>query len=276
MNKIEILLATYNGEKFLPDQLESIIKQTYKEWKLLIHDDGSTDNTISILEKYANKYPDKIFLIEDNAKGLGPCFNFEHLLNHSTAQYVLFCDQDDFWLPHKIEYSYNSIRVAEQIFPDIPIVFFTDKILTDENLNVIETSVWDIHSVSPSHCNYIDKMLVKSIIGGNTMILNENARRICLPFPKEAIMHDWWVSLMVTIKGKCFYSSLPSLYYRQHSKNVIGVNKTKKLTNIIFSFKAEQKLYKKLYLMANKAGQKLSLMKYIKTRIKIQLEKNTK
>jgi glycosyltransferase involved in cell wall biosynthesis len=96
--KVDILLATYNGGEFLADQLASIERQTFSEWRLIVRDDGSTDNTVLILEEFRECYPDKVLLIEDLEHNLGPGRNFERLLGYSDAPYFFFCDQDDVWM----------------------------------------------------------------------------------------------------------------------------------------------------------------------------------
>jgi len=111
---IDILLSTYNGEQYLRNQIESIINQTYKNWRLLIRDDGSQDKTIEILEYYLRKHKDKIVLIEDGQKHLGASKSFFRLLGYSDAKYIMFCDQDDVWLPYKIEKTYNKMKELEK------------------------------------------------------------------------------------------------------------------------------------------------------------------
>ena len=111
---LDILLATYNGEKFLKEQINSLLDQSYKNWKLLIRDDMSTDCTMAILSDYISKYPDKIKLLKSN-KRLGPCQSFNYLLQKSDSDYVMFCDQDDIWLPEKIELSLKKMRSLEKI-----------------------------------------------------------------------------------------------------------------------------------------------------------------
>ena len=117
---LAILMATYNGEEFIREQINSILNQTYKNWKLIIHDDGSTDNTVDIIKEYTKKYPNKIILIEDNIKCNGAKENFSHLIKiaykNFNFDYILFSDQDDIWLPNKIEVSLSKIQEMENKF----------------------------------------------------------------------------------------------------------------------------------------------------------------
>ena len=113
--EISICMATYNGEKYLKEQLDSILAQVNTDWKLLIRDDGSEDSTIEIIEDYAEKYPDKIELTTDSFGRLGPCMSFSRLLDLADAEYIMFCDQDDVWLSNKIALTLGAMKQAEQI-----------------------------------------------------------------------------------------------------------------------------------------------------------------
>ena len=100
---IAILMSTYNGERYLREQIDSLLNQTYKDWKLYIRDDGSTDETISIIESYVNDYPDLIVLLKDDLGNLGSARSFMRILSVVDADYYMFCDQDDVWLPNKVK-----------------------------------------------------------------------------------------------------------------------------------------------------------------------------
>ena len=111
---IDIVLATYNGEKYVGEQIESIINQTYKDWKLIIRDDGSKDKTAEVIEKYAAK-DNRITIIKDGIGNLGFNGNFTKLLETSSQDYVMICDQDDVWIPEKIEIMFNEISKYSKI-----------------------------------------------------------------------------------------------------------------------------------------------------------------
>lgn len=106
--EIAILMATYNGEKFLREQIDSIIKQTNNNWTLYIHDDGSTDSTLSIVQQYCREHENIIFL-EDEVKGRGAAQSFFYMLESIDSLYYMFCDQDDYWQPDKVEVSYSQL-----------------------------------------------------------------------------------------------------------------------------------------------------------------------
>ena len=123
--KVAILMATYNGEKYLSEQIESIINQTFTDWVLYIHDDGSTDGTLEIIKKYVKIYPKKIILIQGERTG-GAKFNFFSLMDKVTAEYIMFSDQDDWWLPDKINKTLEKCIKIENGQKDTPVVVFTD------------------------------------------------------------------------------------------------------------------------------------------------------
>ena len=138
INQIDILLATYNGESYLSSQLDSIINQSCDNWKILIRDDGSKDRTLEIIEWYTKKYNNQIFLIEDEKKNLGVCGNFSELLNHSHADYAMFCDQDDIWFKNKIKITFQKMKEMENTYgSDCPILVHTDLMVVDKNLEKI-------------------------------------------------------------------------------------------------------------------------------------------
>ena len=135
---VSILLATYNGEKFLIEQLNSIINQSYEDWTLYIHDDGSSDGTIAIINQYCDQYENIIYL-PDLIVHRGAAQSFMCLLEQVNADYYMFCDQDDVWLPYKIEKTY----IAMQEKPvDSPVLIFSDLVVVDSDLNIINKSFW--------------------------------------------------------------------------------------------------------------------------------------
>lgn len=135
---IEILLATYNSEKYLTDQLDSLFEQTFEDWHLTVQDDGSTDKTVDILRKYAAVYPEKM-TVHVNEKNLGGAkYNFYDMLLKADADYVMTCDHDDVWLPDKMERTMATMKDLEaQNAPDIPLLVHTDLTVVDENQTIL-------------------------------------------------------------------------------------------------------------------------------------------
>jgi glycosyltransferase involved in cell wall biosynthesis len=220
---IDILLATYNGEKYLAEQIDSILAQTMSDWKLLIRDDGSTDRTLEVVNHYIERYPNQIIHIIDSDKKLGVTRNFEQLMKHSTAPYSMFCDQDDIWLPDKIEKSLQKLQMMEQQYGShIPLLVYTDLAVCDEEGTLIANSFWKYQGGDPSLPLDYAKALVQNNATGNTFIFNRTLRDEALPFSSDAVMHDWWVALIALYLGKIDYLTEQTILYRQHNANVSG------------------------------------------------------
>lgn len=217
-SEIAILMCTYNGERFLGDQLSSFIKQRHANWKLWISDDGSTDGTLAILEKFAMLYPNRVASIfrgpsQDHAA------NFLSLVSRAEIQadYFAFSDQDDIWHDDKLERALNILDVENV---DNPLLYCGRTRIVDEQNQ--EMALSRLFSRKPSFAN----ALVQSIGGGNTMVFNNRTRELLrIAGPNLAVTHDWWAYIVVSgCGGFVFYDREPSLRYRQHSSNVIGVN----------------------------------------------------
>lgn len=253
--KITILLSSYNGEKYLKEQLDSLFAQTYKNFQIIVRDDGSTDKTKYILNEYEKNYPNKVQIIEDSIGNLGSSKSFMKLLEYSSdCEYVMFCDQDDVWLPEKIEMSINKIKELEvESNKNIPLLVFTDLTVVDEKLNIINKSYWNYQKLIPSITNDWKKLLSQNVITGCTIIMNKKAKEVCLPFTLEMMIHDQWIGVNVSKYGKIGYLNEQTILYRQHGNNVEGahnygikyvLNKLMKLQNNFAYFKAASNHFK--------------------------------
>ncbi|MFN8575920.1 MAG: glycosyltransferase family 2 protein [Candidatus Sericytochromatia bacterium] len=227
--RVDILLATYNGEKYLEEQLDSIINQTYKNWFVIVRDDGSSDLTLNIIEQFCKNYPDKSLFIKDSESNLGPCFNFGKLLTYSTSNYIMFCDQDDIWLENKIELSLSGILKTERIYSkDLPILIHTDLKVVDSKLNMISESFFELKKLNPELSKNINSIICDNSITGCTMIINKSLKDKIIINNKNIIMHDWWIAIIACILGKIDVIYEPTILYRQHSNNSIGISNNKK------------------------------------------------
>lgn len=221
-NQIEILLATYNGEKFVADQIRSILEQTHKNIRLIIRDDGSTDGTRAILEFFSRQYPEKILLLPQE-KNLGIRGNFSKLMEHAQTNYVMLADQDDLWLPEKVAKTLEKMKKAEaEHGPRCPLLVHTDLIVTDKNLNTLHQSFWNLSRLRPAQCRSLGQMLVQNNVTGCTMMMNRALLETALPIPAECIMHDWWLALVAAAFGHIYCVSESTMLYRQHGNNAIG------------------------------------------------------
>jgi glycosyltransferase involved in cell wall biosynthesis len=225
--KVQVLLATLNGAKYIEEQIKSILDQTYKNIIILAHDDGSTDDTKKILFELSVKHPDKIYVLDDGVIKGSAKDNFAHLLLHSTSEYIMFSDQDDFWLPTKVEKTLEKcVDLEKTHIPETPICVFGDLIVVDEDLRQIHPSLWQMQATNPLTCRKMKSLAQRNCVTGCTMLLNRAAVRITLPIPRNAIMHDWWIALvMVKVGGVLAWIPEPLILYRQHASNQVGAKK---------------------------------------------------
>ncbi len=219
---IAILMATYNGEKYIAEQIESIISQTCQDWHLYIHDDGSKDATISEIDKYVGRCPEKITRLDYPSQG-GACLNFLSLLEHVDAPYYMFCDQDDVWIPEKVELSIKKIKELEQENANRPVVVCTDLFVAGEDLAVLHPSRWRFSAMYPPYIRTFDDCAPTAGVTGCTMLFNQKAKLCCVkPVPEKA-MHDCWICLCAMKGGGILYGIAQStMYYRQHGDNCMG------------------------------------------------------
>ena len=222
--KVVILLATYNGEKYLAEQLESFAYQDFKNIQIFISDDGSTDKTLDILQQFKKKIGEnKVFIFSGPQKGYAK--NFLHLfqcveqtLKLDQSFYFAYADQDDIWYKDKISTALKALSVLNQAKPNL---FCTRTRLINEIGEPIGFS--PLFVKPPTFKN----ALLQNIGGGNTMLFNYQAFKLIknTPYASPIVSHDWWTYLLVAgAQGNVIYSPIPSLDYRQHSKNLVGSN----------------------------------------------------
>lgn len=233
-SSIAILMATFNGERYISEQLDSIISQTYSDWTLFVNDDGSTDSTIAIVEKYAARDP-RIKLLHLQEHG-DACKNFLSLLHEVDAPYFMFCDQDDIWHRDKIEISLAAMRMQEKLLEPgnngaadktKPTIIHTDLCMVDACGKCIATSFWKYSRIVPEAITEYRNYAGTCVATGCTMLFNKQAKE-CVRFePKHARMHDAWVTLCVA-KANGIVHALheQTIDYRQHSDNAIGAPDT--------------------------------------------------
>lgn len=231
-DKIAILMATYNGEKYICQQIDSILSQTCKDWELYIHDDGSTDNTIAAVESYVEKYPDKIHLIDGKSNG-GAKYNFFYLFGQVEAPYYMTCDQDDVWLDKKIELTYDKMLTIENK-ADVPCLVYTELRVVDSELNTIADTMSGYQSLD-CHKRTINQFILQNSVTGCTMMINRALRDKMLHITDidNTIMHDWWAALVAAQFGKTAFIDEPTILYRQHGDNSLGALGINKLSYIV-------------------------------------------
>ncbi|MCC9696865.1 glycosyltransferase family 2 protein, partial [Streptococcus agalactiae] len=217
----------YNGEKFLAQQIESIQKQTFKEWNLLIRDDGSSDKTCDIIRNFTAKDSRIRFINENEHHNLGVIKSFFTLVNYEVADFYFFSDQDDVWLPEKLSV---SLEAAKHKASDVPLLVYTDLKVVNQELNILQDSMIRAQS---HHANttLLPELTENTVTGGTMMINHALAEKWFTP--NDILMHDWFLALLAASLGEIIYLDLPTQLYRQHDNNVLGARTMDKRFKIL-------------------------------------------
>jgi glycosyltransferase involved in cell wall biosynthesis len=224
---VSILLPTYNGEKYIAEQIESLLGQSFRDFKLYIRDDRSTDGTYAIISGYAAKHPDRIIASQNEKNSGGAKLNFLEMIISIKDDYVLPCDQDDVWLPDKIERSLKKIKEMEQEHGiSTPLLVHTDLKVTDENLNIIHPSYRKMANIGYKF-NSLNNLVTMNIPTGSTIMYNRALADLIHSQPEYMVMHDWWLSLTAAAFGKIGPIDKQTVLYRQHGDNDIGAKKAR-------------------------------------------------
>ena len=227
---IAILMATYNGAAYLSQQLDSLLGQTFADWHLYIHDDGSTDETNDILARYADVYPQQITVFDYPSQG-GACRNFLSLLERVEAPYYMFCDQDDVWLSGKIEKTFHRMQEEEGRHGKSPVIVHSDLCLVDARLNRLSPSFIRDQQIKIDKIKTFDDYASTNTVTGCAMMLNQEARQIMKRPYDKALMHDAWICLSVAANdGIVAFIDEPLVLYRQHGDNTLGARDMSKFT----------------------------------------------
>ena len=221
-NTIAILLATYNGERFLRQQFASLYAQTMRDWTLYVHDDGSTDGTLQIVAEYAKCHENIVVL--DYPSQHGASANFFSMLQRVDASYYFFSDQDDVWMPEKVERTMERMLQEEAAHCGFPVLVCCDACVADETLAVTSSSLWRQSGAHPEFITNFDEAAATPFVTGCTMLINRAAKDSVLwNKTHKATMHDAFITLCVFRAGgivSVLHESL--MYYRQHGNNTLG------------------------------------------------------
>jgi glycosyltransferase involved in cell wall biosynthesis len=273
-DKVSILMATYNGEKYIAEQMNSILNQTYKNWELLIHDDGSLDQTVKIIKEYSLKDPIRIKLIDDTIELKSAKENFSYLMKFASSDYIMFCDQDDIWLEEKIELTLKKMKVVEKENPSLPVLIHSDLKVVNSDLSIIANSMFDYQKLNYKNALDIYRLSLDNCITGCTVMINKYLQNIQIP--TEAIMHDWWIGLVcLKNNGIIYFIDKPLILYRQHGSNAIGSQKInfwhyfKKFKNLKTVFQKFQQVYKQV----DKLGIQINPLKFMSLKLILIIKK---
>lgn len=213
---INILLSTYNGERFLAEQIQSIQRQTVNDWTLLIRDDGSTDGTQDIIRTFVKEDKRIQWINEGQTENLGVIKSFYTLLKHQKADVYFFSDQDDIWLDNKLEVTLLEAQKHEMT---APLLVYTDLKVVTQHLAVCHDSMIKTQS-GHANTSLLQELTENTVTGGTMMITHALAEEwtTC----DGLLMHDWYLALLASAIGKLVYLDIPTELYRQHDANVLG------------------------------------------------------
>lgn len=239
---VAILMATYNGEKYLREQIESIQRQSFDDWTLFIQDDGSNDRTIAIIREFCDA-DYRIKLLDMGLTRQGAGMNFMSMLNAVESQYYMFSDQDDVWFDDKVERTLCRMKQEEAQHPDKPVIVHTSRTFTDENLRVKVQSEFNPRNKPDAVIQRKVELMkdpnilrIYTIVGGCTMMLNHKAKEVAFPYIALRV-HDSVCAMAVADKGGIISTIIePTMFYRLHSSQTCGVRSNKLLPKFMRLF----------------------------------------
>lgn len=221
---VEILMAVYNGEAFLAEQIDSILCQSDGRWHLTVSDDGSTDGSGAIIDEYVRRHPDRIARHFSGRRFGNARDHFFHLMARCDADYMLFCDQDDVWRPEKVARTRQALEEAESAWGrDMPLLVFSDQTPTDAELKPLAPSLMRYQNQYFSCFDY-RSLLIQNVVTGGAMGINRALARLGGRFGDGSgiIMHDWWLAVVAARFGRIVYIDESLGAYRQHGENAVG------------------------------------------------------
>lgn len=226
-------MAVYNGEKFLAEQIESILGQDIDGWRLIICDDGSSDGSFEIACNYAEKYPNLITAYKNSVPSGSACANFIGMLEKTNAEYVMFSDQDDVWKPRKVRLTFSEMKRLEKQFGDCPLLVHTEAEIVDVNLNTIKPRFTVFQGLNPNYRS-LNRLVAQNNVTGHTAMINRKLAELLTGAPPEKmLMHDWWAALAAAAFGQIGFVSEPLSRYRQHGSNQLGAVNNRNAAGII-------------------------------------------
>ena len=223
--KIGVVIATYNGEKYIEEQIDSILNQSLKPDYIVISDGGSTDNTVAICSKILQDQDIKYDILTSD-KQLSVTENFQKGLDRCKTDYIFFSDQDDIWIKNKIEYT------MEQFFDSSVCMVFTNASIVDEKLKFKNKNLWnkikyytnkEITEYEKNSSTFFNTLIKHNIVTGMCMAITKELKEIAIPFSKYSI-HDYWIAFIANNYGNVISANKEEVLYRQHASNVVGTN----------------------------------------------------
>ena len=246
--KVQILLSTWNGAHWLPELLASLQRQTFQDWQLLIRDDGSCDQTLRILLDWQSLYPEKVAGLQLADEHLGSTQSFSRLVESSSAPYLLFCDQDDIWLPQKLTWQMHVMQKLERrLGANTPLLVHSDLAVIDSECQIQALSFWEYRQLD-IHQHKRDYLLT-NVVTGCATLFNRAAASKAFPAPLQAIQHDRWLALVCAWFGHIHSLDYPLVLYRQHDHNELGAHASRfhRIAARLFAWSAQAEAFLQRY-----------------------------
>lgn len=260
MNQITVLMATYNGSSYVREMIDSVLAQDYTDFRLVLSDDCSKDDTAQILEEYAQKYPNRVTHYRSGLRFGNAQSHFMYLLQHfHDTPYMMFCDQDDYWHPDKMSKTFRKMQEIEK--EGMPAMVHTDLRVVDGGLKEMDPSFMHFSKLRGDRLA-LNQLLVQNVVTGCTMMVNRNLAELASDHLPEGkmLMHDWWLAMIAAAMGTAGYLNEATIDYRQHGNNVVGAKNTRSLGYIAQKIKndgvrqAMASTYEQARLFANSFG----------------------
>lgn len=243
---IFVLLAVYNGERFLREQIDSILAQSHNNLQLICRDDGSTDASAEILQAYAGSHPQQVQVLQDNQGNLGASGSFSALMQWAVSNagsgagiYVALADQDDTWHLDKLQRCLDVMLAAEKQSPGLPVLVHSDLRVVDAVGCEIASSLMQYQGLDATRTRF-SAQLISNTVTGCTSLMNLALLDKALPVASQAVMHDWWLSLVASAFGRLVFVPAALIEYRQHGRNTLGARAHTKAS---FSWQTLSKLF---------------------------------
>ncbi|HLY05347.1 MAG TPA: glycosyltransferase family 2 protein [Rhizomicrobium sp.] len=219
---IDILLAVYNGERFLRPFLDSLVRQSFRDFRLVVSDNRSSDHTNSILEEYRSELTHPLLILPLPDAVASAHTNFARVTEAAEGQYVMYADADDIWHADKIGKTFAAMKAAERKFgATTPILVHSDLAVVNEQLHCLDTSFWRYQFIDPRRTG-LNQLLLQNCVTGCTVMLNRPLLELGKPVPPDACAHDHWFALVASAFGHIAVVPESLIDYRQHGRNVTG------------------------------------------------------
>jgi len=220
-DRVEILMATYNSADYLAPMLASLVAQDHDDFHLVISDDGSTDDTLDIVNAHAPQFRHPVTVLRQSPPTGSAMANFGLLMAQSRGSHVFLADHDDIWLPGKVANGLRDLKAAEATAgADTPILYHSDLEVIDAAGRVTHPSFWTFKRSDPTAAQNFGAALIQPAVTGCAMAMNAALIRRALPIPDRALMHDWWLTLVASAFGRVIHDATPQIQYRIHGRNL--------------------------------------------------------